>query len=135
MPTTPVKVQDLSKTAEKGANIASAISSGGELASTAISLISNISDQNKRRAFQQNFQSLSLDQQATLERQLLAANSEAERLRILGEKLTQLNLQRIGNIANVYAEQEKKKRTNQILIGAGILVFLAAATFIIVKKV
>lgn len=135
MAKTPVKVKDLTKTAEKGANISSAISSGGEFASTAITLISNISDQNKRRAFQQNFQSMSLDQQAALEKQLLSANSESERLRILGERLTQLNIQRIGNIANVYAEQERKKRTQQIFIGAGILVFLAAATFIIVKKV
>jgi hypothetical protein len=130
-----VNVQDLSKTGAKGANIASAISSGGAFASTAISVIGNISDQNQRRRFEQNFAALSSDQQAALERQLLAANSEAERLRILGERLTQLNIQRIGNIANVFAEQERKKRTQQIIIGAGILVFLAAATFIIVKKV
>lgn len=130
-----VNVQDLTKTGAKAANVASAISAGGDFASTAITLIGNISDQNQRRRFEQNFAALSADQQAALERQLLAANSEAERLRILGERLTQLNIQRIGNIANVYAEQERKKRTQQIIIGVGILVFLAAATFIIVKKV
>ena len=129
-----VSVADLSAKSAKAANVASAISSGGDIASTAITLISNIQDQKKRNQFQNNFALLSADQQKGLERQLMNANSESERLRILGERLTQLNIQRISNIAGVYAEQEKKKRNQQLLIGGAIVVFIAAAVFIIVKK-
>jgi len=134
----PVKVADLSAKAakaSKAASVASAVSSGGDIAATVISTISNISDQKKRRLFEQNLSLLNVDQQAALERQLLATNSESERLRILGERLTQLNVQRIGNIASVITEQEKKKRNQQILIGGGILIFLAAAVYIIAKRV
>lgn len=129
-----VSVADLSAKSAKAANVASAISSGGDIAATAITLIGNIQDQKKRRQFEQNFALLSADQQKALEKQLLNANSESERLRILGDRLTQLNIQRISNIAGVYAEQEKKKRNQQLLIGGGIVLFLAAAVFIIVKK-
>lgn len=129
-----VSVADLSAKSAKAANVASAISSGGDIAATAITLIGNIQDQKKRRQFEQNFALLSADQQKALEKQLLNANSESERLRILGDRLTQLNIQRISNIAGVYAEQEKKKRNQQLLIGGGIVLFIAAAVFIIVKK-
>ena len=129
-----VSVADLSAKSAKAANIASAISSGGDIASTAITLISNIQDQKKRAQFQNNFALLSADQQKALEKQLINANSESERLRILGDRLTQLNIQRISNIAGVFAEQETKKRNQQLLIGGGILLLLASAVFIIVKK-
>ncbi len=129
-----VSVADLSAKSANAANLASAISSGGDIASTAITLISNIQDQKKRAQFQNNFTLLSADQQKALEKQLINANSESERLKILGERLTQLNIQRISNIAGVFAEQEKKKRNQQLLIGGGILLFLSAAVFIIVKK-
>jgi endonuclease/exonuclease/phosphatase (EEP) superfamily protein YafD len=105
-----LSVADLSARSAKAANVASAISSGGDIASTAITLISNIQDQKKRAQFQNNFSLLSADQQKALDKQLINANSESERLRILGERLTQLNIQRISNIAGVFAEQEKKKR-------------------------
>ncbi len=129
-----VSVADLTAKSAKAANVASAISSGGDIASTAITLISNIQDQKKRAQFQNNFALLSADQQKALDKQLINANSESERLRILGERLTQLNIQRISNIAGVFAEQEKKKRNQQLLIGGGILLLLASAVFIIVKK-
>ena len=129
-----LSVADLSAKSAKAANVASAISSGGDIASTAITLISNIQDQKKRAQFQNNFSLLSADQQKALDKQLINASSESERLRILGERLTELNIQRISNIAGVFAEKEKKKRNQQLLIGGGIVLFLSAAVFIIVKK-
>ena len=129
-----VSVADLSAKSAKAANVASAISSGGDIASTAITLISNIQDQKRRAQFQNNFSLLSADQQKALDKQLINASSESERLRILGERLTQLNIQRISNIAGVFAEQEKKKRNQQLIIGGGILLFLSVSVFIIVKK-
>lgn len=117
-----------------GANIASAVSSIGTLASTAITTIAGVSDQKKRRLFEQNFSLLSNDQQAILERDLRSANSESERLRILGERLTQLNVQRISNIANVYAEQERGKRNQQLILGVGGLIVLSGIVYFIVKS-
>lgn len=129
-----VSVADLSSKGAKAANIASLISSGGDIAATAISVISNIQDQKRRALFQNNLALLSADQQRALERSLISANTESERLKILSERLTQLNIQRVTNIATVYAEQEKKKRNQQILIAGVIIVFISAAIFIIVKK-
>lgn len=117
----------------KAANIASAISAGGDIASTAITLISGMSDQKKRAQFQNNLSFLTLDQQAKLDRELRDANSESERLKILTSALSSLNAQRIGNIASVYTEQEKKKR-NQQLITLGIIGIVAVVTISIVLK-
>lgn len=129
-----VSVADLSAKSAKAANVASIISSGGDIASTAISVISNIQDKKKRALFENNLALLNADQQKALERSLISANTESERLKILSERLTQLNIQRVSNIASVYAEQEKKKRNQQLLVAGGILLLLAGAVFIIVKK-
>lgn len=129
-----VSVADLSAKSAKAANVASIISSGGDIASTAISVIGNIQDKKKRALFENNLALLTADQQKALERSLISANTESERLKILSERLTQLNIQRVSNIASVYAEQEKKKRNQQLLLAGGILLILAGAVLIIVKK-
>lgn len=129
-----VSVADLSAKTAKAANVASIISSGGDIASTAISVISNIQDKKKRALFENNLALLNADQQKALEKSLISANTESERLKILSERLTQLNIQRVSNIASVYAEQEKKKRNQQLLLAGGVLLFISAAVFLIVKK-
>jgi hypothetical protein len=118
----------------KAANIASAISAGGDFASTAINLISGISDQKKRVQFQNNLSFLTLDQQSKLEKLLIDSNSESERLKILTSALSSVNMQRIGNIASVYAESEKKKRNQQLITIGAIAVVGAIALVIVLKK-
>lgn len=117
----------------KAANIASAISAGGDIAATAITLIAGISDQKKRAAYQKNFDSLSLDQQQKLNSLLVRSQSESERLAILAQALATANVQRITNIANLYAESERKQRNKNLLI-AGLLVLFAGAAIYIVTK-
>jgi hypothetical protein len=118
----------------KLANVSSAISGGGDLAATAINLISGISDQKKRAEFQNNLSFLSLDQQNKLEKLLIESNSESERLKVLTSALSSLNMQRIGNIASIYAEQEKKKRNQQLITIGAIIAFGAVALVIVLKK-
>lgn len=118
----------------KTANIASAVSAGGDIASTAINLIAGISDQRKRALFQQNFSALTADQQKKLNELVLDANSETERLTILSNALSASNIQRINNLASMYAENERKKRNQKLLIIGGFFLFGIAAIAIIYKK-
>ena len=113
---------------------ADVIGAGGQVAAMAISTIASVSDANKRRRFEQNFQSLSLEQQKGLDKMLADSKSQNERLAILGQYLTQLNAQRISNLANFYGEKEKKKRTNTILIIVGTLVIGLAAVYFAFRK-
>lgn len=134
VPTAATKGAGLAQKGAQAANVASAISAGGDFAATAINLIAGISDKNKRAAYERNFSSLSLDQQGKLNQLLLNANSETERLRILTESLSSSNIQRISNIANLYADQERKKRNEKLLIAGGILFVGLVAVVLIVKK-
>lgn len=118
----------------KAANVASAVGAGGDIAGTAISLIAGLADQRSRALFQQNLSALTLEQQKQLNQLLIDANSETERLAILSQTLSASNVQRINNLANLYAENEKKKRNQKLLIIGGLFVFAIAAVAIIVKK-
>lgn len=118
----------------KAANVASAISSGGDIAATAITLIGSIKDKNKRAAFQNTFSLLELDQKEKLEKLLIEANSETERLSILTKALTSVNLQRVSNIAEMYAQRERKLRNEKLLIGGGVLVAGLIIVILIVKS-
>lgn len=120
--------------AAKGAQAANIASSVGDVAGTAISAISQINDTNKRRKFEQNFQKLTLEQQKGLEMMMLQTKSQSERLGILSQYLTQLNSQRIANLTNFYAEKEKGKRTNLLLIGGGIIVIGVIVTILVLKN-
>ena len=120
--------------AAKGADIANIAASVGQFAGTAITVIAGISDQNKRRVFETNFALLTKDQKDKLDKLMADASSELERLKILTDALSASNQQRINNIALMYAEAEKKKRNQQIIILVGFLAFAGIATYFIVKK-
>jgi hypothetical protein len=120
--------------AAKGADIANVASSVGQFAGTAISIIGTITDQNKRRVFESNYALLNKDQKDKLDKLMADASSELERLRILTNALSASNTQRINNIALMYAEAEKKRRNQQIIILIGFLAFAGIATYFIVKK-
>lgn len=118
--------------ASKAGNLAGkadVIGAAGQVVGMAISTISTVSDANKRRKFEQNFQMLSLEQQKGLDTLMAQAKSQNERLSILGQYLTQLNSQRISSLANVYADREKKKRTTTVLIVVGAFAIGIAAVY------
>lgn len=120
--------------AAKGAGAANVASAIGDIGGTAISAISTINDVNKRRKFEQNFSLLTLEQQKGLDLKLLETNSQSERLRILGEYLTQLNSQRIANLSNFYSDKEKSKRTNLLIIAGGVAVLAVITVIVILKR-
>jgi hypothetical protein len=121
-------------TAAKGAGAADVIGAGGQAAALAISTIANVSDANQRRRFEQNFSLLNADAQKGLNEKLLQAQSESERLTILSQYLTQLNSQRIANLASFYSDKEKQKRTTTLLIAGGIVVVGIAIVYFAFKK-
>jgi hypothetical protein len=118
----------------KAANIASAISAGGDIAATAITLIAGISDQKKRAIYQSNFDALNLDQQQKLNALLLQSNSQTDRLAILAQALSSANAQRINNIANMYAEAERKERNKTLIIAGMLVIFGISAVYIVLKN-
>lgn len=120
--------------AAKVANISSSISAATNIGASIFSTLANISDQKKRRLFEQNLATLSLDQQKKLERELMDANSESQRLAILSNALTQVNLQRITGVAELYAQQERAKRNQQLIIG-GVLIFGGILAVYVVTKI
>jgi hypothetical protein len=119
--------------AAKFADISSGISSVAGIGSTIITTLSTISDAKKRREFEQNLSVLTLDQQKKLERELMDANSESQRLSILTSAITQINIQRITGIADIYAKEERKKRNEQLIIGGVLLVVAVGAIYLITK--
>lgn len=121
-------------TAVKGANTADIIGAGGQAAALAISTIANVSDANKRRKFEQNFSLLNADAQRGLNQKLMEAQSESERLTILSQFLTQLNSQRITNLASYYSDKEKQKRTTTLVIVGGIALVAIAIVYFAAKK-
>lgn len=121
-------------TAAKGANTADIIGAGGQAAALAISTIANVSDANKRRKFEQNFSLLNADAQRGLNQKLMEAQSESERLTILSQFLTQLNSQRITNLASYYSDKEKQKRTTTLVIVGGIALVAIAIVYFAAKK-
>ena len=102
------------------------IMSGADIALSVATTIAGVRDEKQRVNFQQNLQLLSNDQQAALAKALNNANSQEERLKILGLSLTDMTNQRINNLQEIIAQQEKNRRSklisNAIQVGALIIV-------------
>lgn len=95
---------------------------GAKIATT----INTINDVNTRRKFEQNLAALTNDQQKALNEALMNANSESQRLAILGNVLGGSTQARINAIANIQAslltEKEKTKKIVTVSIIFGVVV-------------
>ena len=116
------------------ANTANAIADIVNVGTTIATTIASVNDARKREMFQQNLAVLSNDQQITLAKAINNANSESERLAIISQALTNISSQRIANLEQVVAEQEKNKRTQTILYASGIIVVVGVLIYVIAKK-
>lgn len=116
------------------ANTASAIADIVNVGTSIATTIASVNDARKREMFQQNLAVLSNDQQITLAKAINNASSESERLAIISQALTNLSSQRIANLEQVVADQEKKKRTETILYASGIIVVVGVLIYVIAKK-
>jgi hypothetical protein len=126
--------QEAALRASQAANTAAAIQTGGEVASLAVTTITGIGDTNLQRKFSQNLATLSLEQQDALNRALMEANSETERIKIIRDVLTDLQSKRIDLLVASVTEKEKKTRTNTyIAAGAFILVGIGIIAYIVKK--
>jgi hypothetical protein len=127
--------KDAAAQAGQAANTAAAIQAGGEVLSLAVNTIATISDANQKRKFSQNLDALSLEQQDALNRALLEADNETERIKIIKDVLTNLQSKRIDLLVASVGEKEKKTRTNTyIAAGAFILVGIGIIAYIVKKS-
>lgn len=118
----------------KGGNTADIIQAAGDVASLAINTIASVNDANLKRKFSQNLDALSLEQQGALNRALMEANSETERIKIIRDVLTDLQSKRIDLLVASVTEKERKTRTNTyIAAGAFILVGIGIIAYIVKK--
>jgi len=105
--------------------ISSAITAGVDIAATIATTINGINDVNTRRKFEQNLSALSLDQQKALSQAMINANSESQRLAILGNVLGGSTQARINAIATIQAglltEKEKTKKIVTVSIILGVV--------------
>jgi hypothetical protein len=134
---TPAIAASATTTASKAGGLAGkadVIGAAGQVGALAISTISQISDANKRRKFEENFSRLTLEQQKGLEMMLIESKSATERLSVLAQYLTQLNAQRISNLASYYGEKEKSSRNKTLLILGGVVVAGILVTYILLKN-
>lgn len=118
----------------KGANTASAVSSALSGLTGVFEVINRIDDQKKRQLFQQNFSAISLDQQIKLDKQIRDAQSETEKLRILADVLTKINIQRITGKAETVIQQEKAQRNQKIILASVLLTIGLVGIFLIAKR-
>ncbi len=126
--------KDAAAQAGQAANTAAAIQAGGEVLSLAINTIANVNDANQKRKFSQNLDALSLEQQGALNKALMEANSETERIKIIRDVLTDVQSKRIDLLVASVSEKEKKTRTNTyIAAGAFILVGIGIIAYIVKK--
>jgi hypothetical protein len=105
----------------KAVNAANAIAYAVEIGTGIATAIAGVRDDRMRANFRQNLQLLSNEQQLALAKALNSANNQEERLRILGLALTDMSKQRINNIQQVIAQQEKNKR-NKLLVTSLLIV-------------
>ena len=116
------------------ANTANAIADIVNVGTSIATTIASVNDARKREMFQQNLAVLSNDQQITLAKAINNESSEYERIAIISQALTNLSSQRIANLEQVVADQEKKKRTETILYASGIIVVVGVLIYVIAKK-
>jgi len=124
-------------TASKASSVAGkadVIGAAGQVGALAISTIGQISDANKRRKFEENFSRLTLEQQKGLEMLLIESKSNTERLSVLAQYLTQLNAQRISNLASYYGEKEKSGRNKTLIILGGVVVAGILVTYLLLRN-
>jgi hypothetical protein len=109
------------------------ISTAGSLGSMAVSTIATISDQKQRAAFSNNLALLSNDEQANLEKQLSAASSNDQRLKIITDALSNLEAKRIDLLTQGDVAKETQTRNNTY-IAAGVFVVVALGLIVLIYK-
>lgn len=122
------------QTSSKGADVASIISTGGNVATTAISLIAGMNDAKKRQQFSNNLNLLNEEAQIQLQQRLLDAGSESERMTLLSNYLSDASKTRIDNLTLSYRMEESRKRTAIIMTGAIAIAAVITVGFLIYKK-
>ncbi len=99
------------------------IQAAGEIIALGITAASTIKDQKLRREFEQNMAKLNADEQAKLSQQVLAAQDDNEKRKVIASTLVEIAKERIKQL----------NKTNYIpYVIAGLVVLVAG--YIILKK-
>jgi hypothetical protein len=105
-----------------------------QVGSIALTTIAQIQDKKKRRQFEQALAFLSNDQEKVMERQLSTAKSDVDRIKILSDVLTQIQVERIKQVYNSPIMEEKQKQFKTILFISGVLIIGGGLAYLIYKK-
>lgn len=105
-----------------------------QVAGTIATVVAGMQNQKKRKEFEQALAYLSNDQEKALEKQLASANSDVQRIKILSDAVTKLQIERINAASNISISEEQKKRWNTILYVSGIMIVGGVMVYLIVKN-
>lgn len=97
-----------------------------------VTAITNISDMEKRRKYEQSLAALDFDQKIKLNQALLAAGSEQARQQLLADTLGKLDVARINALGSLQAEKEKTRKT--LYIVGGIAVIITIIGYFVISK-
>lgn len=90
-----------------------------EIGATVATTIAQVKDIKLRREFEQNFQLLSLDQKKRLDKEVLAAQTQNERIAIITNAFVNLKVEEQRSKA------KKDIQTALIVLGGGVVLLLA----------
>lgn len=115
----------------KAVNAANVIAYAVEIGTGIATAIAGVRDDRMRANFRQNLQLLSNEQQLALAKALNSANNQEERLRILGLALTDMSKQRINNLQEVIAQQEKNRRNKLVVTALQVSAFFVVGGLVV----
>ncbi len=101
---------------------------------TLVDTITNISDKQKRRLYEQNLASLSYSQQEALARFVNNQASQEAKLKILADTLGRLNTARINSITQIEAEKEKTRKYLYMTLSIGGIVLIGGILYVLIKR-
>lgn len=106
---------------------ATAVMVGGQVAATAAQTVAQITDIKKRREFEQRLATLSNEQRAQLDRDLLRAGSADRRIEILANSLASVRAAQSTTAIKARQEAQTKREitTAIVVVGGAALILIA----------
>jgi hypothetical protein len=119
---------------QKTGNAVNIAESATNIIGTVSTAIASINDAKQRGVFTSNLQLLDNEQKSVLNKAILSANSEQERLAILKDTLTDLSKKRIDLLVSETSKQEKKDRRNTYIVASSFFIVAIGLLAVIIKR-
>lgn len=100
----------------------------------AVKAIGGVGEAEKKRAYERNFASLSIDEKKKLDKLLIQAGSDQAKQQILAATLGQVGNARVQALSQLEAEREKTNKTILIIAAVTGILLVGGIVLILAKK-